>query len=90
MKKIKTDNGWHEITTVKIEINRILDTPISSAGSWVDYTNRNPKMNKKGRNHCECCGIKWCDIASDINTYIAMTTKGNKILCEDCYTNFKK
>ena len=85
-----TNTGWDEITTVKINLLKPLPAlAFSTAGEWVVFQRRNPSLNKKGRNHCQCCSVKWENIYENIyenaKTYIVFTDKGNKIICQDCY-----
>lgn len=46
-------------------------------------------MDKAGRNHCDRCKTKWTDFSDDVMTYFVMTDKGNKIVCEPCWTQIK-
>lgn len=87
MKTVITENGWQEIETKTFQIERKVKEfqPVSH---WIDYVNRNPKMNFGGRNHCECCKRRWTDLPPEMMTYFAMTNKGNKVLCQECWDKF--
>jgi len=84
-----TKTGWKEITTKEINITLFGKEVFSTAGQWVEFTKKQPGLNKKGRNHCEHCQIKWENCDPNLNTYLIFTDKGNKILCEPCYVFLK-
>ena len=90
MKTQVRDNGWDEIITKKINILKPIPTKVfSTVGEWVVFQNKRPSLNKKGRNHCECCSVKWNESSPNMATYLVFTDKGNKIICENCYQKFK-
>ena len=92
MKTEMTDTGWKEITTVKINLNKPnFPTKIfSTAGEWVSMQKKRPMLNNGGRNHCQCCSVKWSGIYTGAATYLLFTDKGNKVVCQDCYETLKR
>lgn len=88
MKKVKQDNGWDEIQTRKVRFAGFAKRDFATAGSWVDYCQKyNPKRDK-GRKSCQFCGVKWEDKDYEEYTALVQTTKGNKVLCHDCFDGF--
>jgi hypothetical protein len=85
MDKKYTPNGWIEIVTKGIIVTLKDCTPINTAGGWVDFCKRHPNMNKGGRNHCERCDTVWREVDPEDKTYLVQTSKGNRILCEECF-----
>ena len=85
MQKKHTPNGWIETTTKGIIVTLKDKTPFQTAGGWVDFCKRHPNMDKEGRNHCQRCDTKWSHVDPDDKTYFLQTSKGNKIVCEDCF-----
>ena len=86
MRKEITDNGWDEITTVKIKIDFIVRN-FKTNESWVDFNTRNPKICRN-RTKCKCCGSNWDSNNSMVA--LAMTSKGNKCICQLCVDKFEK
>ena len=84
----KRKDGWDEIVTTKVTIINKGSRVFSTAGEWIEFTNKRPGLNKGGRNHCQCCGVKWEDCDPNENTYILFTNKGNKIVCKKCFNSF--
>lgn len=80
-----TSNGWIETTTKGIIVILKDQTPINTAGGWVDFCRRHPSLNTRGRNHCERCDVEWQNIDPLENTYFLQTSKGNKIVCQACF-----
>jgi hypothetical protein len=89
MKRILRSDGWDEVTTTEVRVTFKVKA-FQSASFWVDHGIRHPKMNTKGRNHCERCGCKWADVPPETMTYFVMTNKGNKVLCESCNNQVKE
>ena len=86
MKREMNKNGWKEITTKHINILKPIPTKIFlTAGEWVEFTTKKPAFDKNGRNHCQCCGIKWTQLKETEATYLLFTDKENKIVCQKCY-----
>ena len=84
-----TEIGWKEIETKVINIRRPYTTKIfSTAGEWVEFTTRRPMLDNNGRNHCQCCRIKWTELDKSEATYLLFTDKGNKVVCQKCYDSF--
>lgn len=84
MKRVLLPNGWDEVTTKQIRV-LFKAKQFHTAGKWLDFTTREPRMNFDGRNHCQRCGCKWCEVDSEMLTYFVMTDKGNKVVCQKCW-----
>ena len=85
MRRVKNSNGWQEITTVNIDIEKIYRN-FSTNESWNRIHEERPKL-ARNRKTCKCCGSKWKTNGSDIA--LAFTNKGNKIICQDCTDYFE-
>ena len=86
MRRELNPNGWDEITTVKIRIDRIWRN-FSTNETWVRIHEEKPKL-ARNRKRCKCCGTNFKDSGSDIA--LAFTNKGNKILCQKCTDHFEE
>lgn len=89
MKRITKKSGWDEVSTVSIEVTLKDTNPFQTAGGWVDFCKRMPKLAKDGRTHCQLCLVRWEDEPPESNTYFVQTTKGNKILCQECFNKIE-
>lgn len=85
MKKIFSNFGWDEITTKRIVITLKIKNPISTAGGWVDFCRKKPSLAEGSRVKCDRCALKWENCKYEASTYLCQTTKGNKILCQECF-----
>ncbi len=83
------ENGWDEVITHQIRIKQISENVFSTAADWIKVAQRIPRLDTGGRNHCQVCSRKWSECLPETKTYLAFTTHGNKILCEDCRQLFK-
>ena len=84
MRRIKNSIGWEEITTVNIDISRIVIDYVSNE-TWNRINEKNPKLGRN-RKTCKCCGSKWDSNGSPVA--LAFTNKGNKPICQDCVDYF--
>lgn len=89
MKKIRQENGWDEVTTVCVRFHGFIQKEFTQVKKWNEYVDKYKPSKPKGRAHCECCGVNWKDRPDDEWTAIAQTTKGNKILCMECFDFFE-
>lgn len=85
MKKILRQDGWDEVTTRNVRVTMKVNRVFLTAGQWVDFGKKQPKMYEKGRHHCEYCNTAWEDFSSDAPTYLVPTNKGNIVLCQSCF-----
>ena len=89
MKREMMPIGWKEIETKIINIQKpFLTNVFSTAGEWVKFTTKKPAFDINGRNHCQCCRVKWLDLDSSAATYLIFTDKGNRVVCQICYDSF--
>jgi len=85
MRRVRNSNGWQEITTVNIDITKIYKN-FSTNEVWNRINEEKPKLGRN-RKTCKCCGSKWINNNSDVA--LAFTSKGNKIICQDCVNYFE-
>jgi hypothetical protein len=79
VKKIKTKDGYQEITTTTITFTKVSDKPMMTADeSW----RRISKQIRRGGYTC-CCR---CKKRFDMNEpfHLAMSNDGNKWICRKC------
>lgn len=94
MKKVRVTNedgqviGWDEITTKCVRFDGFVQKKFQKVKSWNDYVKKYKVSKPKGRGHCEFCGVKWPTKPDDEWTAIVQTTKGNKIICKECFEDF--
>ncbi len=88
MKTVKTNIGWEEITTKVFNITTIQDNPYMTVGKWVE-SNKKIGLYRK-RKRCSCCKKAWESIDLNENLYSVFTDKGYKIICHNCYSEFRK
>ena len=84
MKKIKKENGWDEITTKRIRFTGFMSKYFMPCISWKNHNGK----RKRGMIHCQYCGKKWDDCDDYYWTSLVQTSKGNKVLCVDCFDGF--
>lgn len=89
MKKIIRADGWDEVTTKQIRVTMKVNRVFTTAGQWVDFGKKQPKMYEKGRHHCEYCDSPWDTFPLDAPTYLVPTNKGNIVLCQECFNNIQ-
>jgi len=77
----KTENGWREISTENIVVEKMSHKPFMSVRQWIDG---NKKLGlTRGRTACDRCKRKWETLEG--NVWVAFTNKGNRMVCDDCH-----
>ena len=88
MRTEKLSTGWNEVSTKRFVVTQKVKR-FQPASHWVDFTNKHPNMDTRGRNHCERCKCRWAEVPPETNTYFVMTDKGNKVVCETCWNEIE-
>lgn len=83
MKKVKKENGWDEVTTKCIRFDGFKSKYFLQCKTWKDGPRK-----KGGADHCQYCSKKWEECEDDYWTSLVQTTKGNRVLCIDCFDDF--
>jgi len=87
MKIIEQKNGWDEVKTTCVRFNGFAKRDFFD--NVQDLIDSNERLSRKRGLRCQFCHTNWKDI-EDKSQPVALvqTTKGNKLLCSECFDNF--